>query len=53
MDDDTTQQAMHELQLQHEQWLEELARDGAARQEFHDWLASTHRTITHEPQQSH
>jgi hypothetical protein len=25
-------------------WLEELARDEAARREFHDWLASTYST---------
>jgi hypothetical protein len=53
MDEDTTQAAWAQLQLEYREWLEELAANPAARQEFHDWLASTHRTNVHEPQQSH
>ena len=41
-DDGSQQQAM----LLEEEWLEELARDEAARREFHDWLASTYSTRT-------
>jgi hypothetical protein len=38
-DDASQQQAML---IDEQEWLEELARDEAARREFHDWLASTY-----------
>lgn len=50
LDDGSQQQAML---IEEEQWLEELARDEAARREFHEWIASTYRTNAHEPQQPH
>lgn len=52
MDHDTYLAALQQMQLLEQEWLEELARDEAARVEFESWLASTHRTNINEPQQS-
>lgn len=52
MDDYPDDAAWHQLQVEYQQWLEELAANPAARQEFHKWLASTYETIN-EPQQPH
>lgn len=51
MDEYPLDAAAYQLQLEYQEWLEELARDEAARREFDDWLASTYRMNTHEPQQ--
>ena len=48
--DDDEAQAWALLEQASRDWLEELARDEAARREFHEWLASTYRTNAHEPQ---
>jgi hypothetical protein len=49
-DDASQQQAML---IDEQEWLEELARDEAARREFHDRLASTYqKDERNEPQQS-
>ena len=46
MDEYPFDAAAHQLQLEYQQWLEELARDEAARLEFDDWLASTYQPRT-------
>ena len=39
----------HQLQLEREQWEQELARDEAARREFDDWIASQREIPIYEP----
>ena len=49
-DNDLMQGLAHQLELEHQQWLEELARDEAERRFYMRWLDSIYRTETHEPQ---